>query len=140
MQCTRKAWCNIFKGESSRILNNTFIYMFQMSSLIIYAKEVASFGEVSYSFLVQCDANKQYFSCTLKKRNGETFIGSIDFPFEVMELLQISICNVSEYVSHVENFQLSSAYFPSGTVALDISEKLTNERLTNVFHCWTGGR
>ena len=78
--------------------------MFQMSSFIIFAKEVARFGEVSYSFQVQCDANKQYYSCTLKKRNGETIIGSIDFPFEAMELLQISICNVSEYVSHVENW------------------------------------
>ena len=75
-----------------------------MSSLIIFAKEVARYGEVSYSFQVQCDANEQYYSCTQKKRNGETFVESIDIPFEVMELLQIAICNVSNYIFQVENW------------------------------------
>ena len=79
------------------------MYMFQMRTLIIFAKEVACFEEVSYSFQVHYDATYEYYTCTLKKRNCETVITSIDIPFEVMELLQISICNVSEYISHVED-------------------------------------
>ena len=66
-----------------------------MSSIIIFTKEIARFGEVSYSFDVECDANKEYYSCTLKTKNGAAIIESITLPFEVMEFLQISISNVS---------------------------------------------
>ena len=75
-----------------------------MSSITIVAKEVASFGEVSYSFEVASDANKEYYSCTLKKKNGDAIIGSIFLPFKVMELLQLAICNASEYLSNSENW------------------------------------
>ena len=40
-----------------------------------------------------------------EEENGEAIIGSITLPFEVMELIQLSISNVSEYLSHSENWQ-----------------------------------
>ena len=59
-------------------------FLFKISSIIILAKDVTRFGEVSYSFEVECDANKKYYSSTLKKKIGGAIIGSITLPFEVM--------------------------------------------------------
>ena len=75
-----------------------------MSSIIIFAKEVARFGDISYSFEVESDANRVYCSCNLKKKNGDAITGSITIPFEVMEKLQVGISSASEYLSHDENW------------------------------------
>ena len=80
--------------------SHLFTFLFAMSSIIIFAKEVARLREVSYSFDVECDAYKEYYSCTLKQKTGGEIIGSITLPFEVIEFQQISISNVSEYLSH----------------------------------------
>ena len=75
-----------------------------MSPIIIFAKEVARFGDISYLFEVECDANKEYYSCNLNKKNGDAITGSITLPFEMMEKLQLCISSASEYLSHVENW------------------------------------
>ena len=55
-------------------------------------------------FEVQCDANREYYSCNLIKKNGDAITGSITLLFEVMEKLQVGISSASEYFSHAENW------------------------------------
>ena len=108
-----------------------------MSSIIIFAKEVTRFGEVSYYFEVECDAKKEYYSCILKKKNGKAIIETITLPFEVMELLQISVSNVSEYLL---TLRIGHCFclFPTPSSYMLYLRKHVHMRTANILHYCSG--
>jgi hypothetical protein len=51
---------------------------------VLYSKEFARFGSLIYSLIAECDANSEYYTCTIIKKQGDNIWESISIPFEIM--------------------------------------------------------
>ena len=84
---------------------------------VLYSKEFARFGQLIYSLSTECDANSEYYTCTLIKKHGDDIWESISIPFEIMTSMLKRMLYASDLMAKHRSLITSmhfdtAAYFP----------------------------